>query len=98
VRWTRVPSNRISFYSIDTVDIDANRHADKVKGVKLAGGPQLDAELEKLSKYIKIPSLGHIKEPATIVDKFGLILVWHLPEIISSQRVVGELNHSPTST
>ncbi|KAG2045402.1 hypothetical protein BDR06DRAFT_978235, partial [Suillus hirtellus] len=42
---------------------------------------------EKLAKYFKTPSFGHISEPTTFIDRHGRILAWHLPEILVADRM-----------
>jgi hypothetical protein len=50
---------------------------------------RIDNELARLKKKFKMPGgSGYIDEPATVVDKFGRILLWYLPGIISTSRIV----------
>jgi hypothetical protein len=41
-----------------------------------------------MKKYFNIEDLGEKDYPCTLVDKFDRILIWHLPDIISSNRLV----------
>ena len=38
-------------------------------------------------------SLGHISKPATIVDKYGRILVWYLPKILTEDHHVSKFTN-----
>lgn len=72
-------------------DWDVHRFADRAK---VAPNP-LNADSqqrEKLAKYFKTPSFGHITEPTTFVDKHGRILAWYLPEILVPDRMVCQLS------
>jgi hypothetical protein len=42
----------------------------------------------RLGKFFACANVGVVKEPAVILDDWGNILAWHLPDIISSGRVV----------
>jgi hypothetical protein len=42
-----------------------------------------------MSKFFSLAKLGEINEPAIILDHFGKIVAWHLPDVISCGRVVG---------
>jgi hypothetical protein len=44
-----------------------------------------DHELRKFFCEVRV---GDVKDPAVILDSWGRIMAWHLPDIISSGRVV----------
>ena len=75
-----------------TVDWDVDQFASKVTS-GIYSEKNLAKELERLGKYFKLPEFGRQTEPSTIVDQHGHILVWHLPDILSIQRVVRSQNH-----
>jgi hypothetical protein len=56
---------------------------------------RLEHEVDQLKKYFDLPQLSFLHEPSTIVDGHGRILVWHLPDILSVQRVVSSQNLFP---
>jgi hypothetical protein len=41
-----------------------------------------------LMKYFKMPNLGLIVDPTTIVDCHGRVLVWYLPDIMIDRMVL----------
>ena len=50
---------------------------------------RIDNELARLKKKFRIPDgSGYINKLATVVDKFNRIMLWHLPGIISTSRIV----------
>ena len=76
----------------DCIDWDVDRFVDKAKVNNPAQGGQ--AQRDMLARYFQEHLLGHILEPATIVDRNGKILAWHLPNILTADRVVGS-QHFP---
>jgi hypothetical protein len=69
------------------VPLDANRLATRVKNIK----DDSDADNEKLLKFFEKIRIGHVNEPATVVDIHGSILVWYLPDILTQTRVASPL-------
>jgi hypothetical protein len=67
------------------VPFDANRLANRVKNIK---DKEDDA---KLHKFFGTCHIGHVSEPATVLDTCGSILVWYLPDILTSTRIVSGL-------
>jgi hypothetical protein len=64
------------------VPFDANRLASRVKNIK-------DTEDDaKLQKFFEPCHIGHVSQPATVLDTCGSILVWYLPDILTSTRIV----------
>jgi hypothetical protein len=47
-----------------------------------------DKEDKELKKFFSQVHVGDIKHPAVILDSWGRIMAWHLPDIIASGRVV----------
>jgi hypothetical protein len=43
---------------------------------------------ERLGLFFSQQHVGTLEEPTTIMDKFGSILVWHLPDVMTQLRVV----------
>ena len=75
------------------VDWDIERYMDKIMTITMGRNyeSRIKNELARLKNLFQMPdSSEHIDEPATIVDKFGRILLWHLPDIISELRIVRE--------
>jgi hypothetical protein len=69
------------------LDLDADRLADNVKNsVEREDGRVAQSNI-KLPKYFCLPNLGLITEPTTILDRFGRVLVWYLPGIMSGRMV-----------
>lgn len=64
------------------------RLAEHVKNVH----PQTDGGTSKedarLAKRYENPQFGEFKEPATVLDQHGHIILWHLPFIFSHYRMV----------
>jgi hypothetical protein len=92
-RWGSVCTYLISVRA----DWDVHRFADsaKVSPKPLNSNSQ---QREKLAKYFKTPSFGHILEPTTFVDKHGRILAWYLPEILVPDRMVCQLSKMQLKT
>jgi hypothetical protein len=53
---------------------------------------------EKLAKYFKTPSFGHILELTMFVDKHRRILAWYLPEILVPDQMVCQLSKMQLKT
>jgi hypothetical protein len=45
-------------------------------------------EDDHLAKFYRRVDVGDVNEPAVILDAWGRILAWHLPNVISTGRVV----------
>lgn len=71
----------------DQTDWDVTRLADRVKNSRKFDG-DVSIEDASLAKYFNNPELGDLELPATILDRFGRIIVWYLPSIFSLHRVV----------
>jgi hypothetical protein len=67
--------------------MNANRFAARVKN----RGDISESENEELAKFFPRTNFGEINIPAIILDKHSRILAWHLPDILSSGRVVSLL-------
>lgn len=72
----------------DRTEWDVTRLADKVKNTRALDDGKSALDDLKLAKHFKNPELGHLDEPATILDRYGRIMVWHLPGIFVSSRIV----------
>jgi hypothetical protein len=66
------------------VSIDATNFAERVKKrVDIS-----EKEDDLLCKFYRRVDVGEVNDPAVILDAWGRILAWHLPNIISTGRVV----------
>lgn len=74
------------------IDLDVTRLADRIKNTRAQETDSL--EDLNLLKYFQMPELGLLTEPAVIVDKFGKIVVWYLPDILYSQMTVSFFHFS----
>jgi len=76
---------------IAKVNWDVERFKDQTKIIRQGEGVEDRAreELARIGKYFELPETEkHHEEPQTILDVHGRILVWSLPGILSTQRVV----------
>jgi hypothetical protein len=78
------PTNTI----LDEIDWDVTRFADRVKNTRPRDDGQPAAEDLNLEKYCGNPELGDLDELATLIDKFGRIVVWYLPGIFYYSLIV----------
>lgn len=69
------------------VPLDANRLANRVKNIKDTS----DADNENLLRFFQEIHIGHVNEPATVIDTCGSILVWYLPDVVTPRRIVSHL-------
>ena len=74
------------------IDLDVTRLADRIKNTRAQETDSL--EDLNLLKYFQMPELGLLTEPVVIVDKFGKIVVWYLPDILYSQMTVSFFHFS----
>jgi len=73
---------------------DVERFFESVKTIKMSGDyiSRIKEEVAQLNKKFPISNHSrHSNEPATVLDAYGHIMVWHLPDVISSLRVVSQL-------
>ena len=68
------------------IKLDAERYAEAVRMTAQKGWDASMAD-EKLKKYFGNISICHLKDPAIVVDMFGRILIWFLPDILSHRLV-----------
>jgi hypothetical protein len=74
-------------FAVET-DWDVKRYADRVKNSQVNDDGHLSLADMGLSKYFPQANFGDINLPATILDREGRIIAWHLPGIMSQSRVV----------
>ena len=67
-----------------TVPWDTNTLADQVKKITKI----TTKEEQRLREFFPPHFIGALQEPATIIDKFGSILAWYLPDILTQLRIV----------
>lgn len=65
--------------------------ADFVKATTVTASGQPAGNDLSFANYFPNAELGYIKVPATLVDRHGRVMTWHLPGILSEARVVS--NH-----
>jgi hypothetical protein len=76
-------------FLLDHVPWDAERLADRLKNQRPKSYAQLEKSVDFTNRYFEPMELGDLDCPASIWDKYGCILVWHLPDVLSHDRVVG---------
>ena len=76
---------------IGTAPWDIARVADFVKGTIVTATGQPTGNDLTFPNYFPDAGLGYIQDPATIVDRHGRVITWHLPGILSRARVVTNL-------
>ena len=76
------------FYFLDHLPWDAERFADWLKRQRPKSFPELKKSLDFTHRYFERVELGDFDCPTSIWDKYGRILVWHLPDVLSHSRVV----------
>jgi hypothetical protein len=64
------------------IKFDVERFSDMAK-VSTDFNWETSTSDESLKKYFEDTSVGHLEDPAILVDKFGRILLWYLPGILS---------------
>ena len=64
------------------------RFADKAKHNWPNSDKQLAESLAKAQNYFPSGDWGHLDMPATIVDKHGHIMAWHLDGLLGEQWMV----------
>jgi alpha-amylase/alpha-mannosidase (GH57 family) len=67
---------------------DVERLADRVKNTRPQSENGTSVEDDRLAKYFENPQFGEFTEPATVLDRYGRIILWYLPLIFSRYRVV----------
>jgi hypothetical protein len=92
VRSILLPSlkTNVLFFSSEVGDIpwDAERFVDMLKRQRPKSYDGLKKSLDMTHKYFKRVELGDFDCPTSICDKYGRILVWHLPDALSQSRIV----------
>jgi hypothetical protein len=72
-------------------DWDVERSSDQVKRLKIVGDyeKRVNDEVARLqNRFQSGQGKQHSDEPAVVLDRFGRIMVWHLPGILSDTRIV----------
>jgi hypothetical protein len=67
---------------------DVSRLATRVKTSRVDASGKVSTADEKLKKYFKGSSLGILTKPTTILDQYGRVMVWALPGLLHSRRIV----------
>lgn len=61
---------------------------DKLRTMKVTSEEVFEKEMSRLAGYFQEMNIGERKDPCTIVERHGRILVWHLPDILTRDRLV----------
>ena len=75
------------------MDWDIERFADKIKSVKMTADyrSKIREEVIRMQNLFQpLQPSKHNDELAIVTDRFGRIIVWHLPGILSDSRVVSQ--------
>jgi len=70
------------------VSFDVDCYSEHIRNSRVKHDDQVTKELEHLSKFYKPENGGRHKEPMAVVDCHGQILLWYLPEVLSTARLV----------
>lgn len=70
------------------VSFDVERYSEHIKNSKVKSHDQMAKELERLSKFYEQENGRVHQEPMVVVDCHGRILLWYLPEVLSTERQV----------
>ena len=76
------------FFVADKTEWDVTRFAERVKNTRPCIDGDNFAEDARLAKFFVNPNFGDVDEPCTMLDRHGRIMVWYLPHIFVSGRVV----------
>jgi hypothetical protein len=68
--------------------MDVERFVDKLQSEEVKSEKTHEKEMDVLEKFFDLEPLGKKNHPCTLVDKHGRILIWHLPDILSKNRLV----------
>jgi hypothetical protein len=61
---------------------------EKTKNATVTSEEAHEKEMVKLKKYFDLKEIGKRTYPCTLVEKHGRILIWHLPQMLSNNRMV----------
>ena len=70
------------------VSFNVERYVEHINNSRVKHNDQVSKELEHLSKFYIPENGGEHKEPMVVVDCHGQILLWYLPEVLSTARLV----------
>jgi hypothetical protein len=73
---------------IVTTAWDVARFADRVKSTVASENGTVSQTDGRLHVYFEQASFGDIHEPTTIIDKYGRVMLWHLPGCLHPMRLV----------
>ena len=72
---------------------DVEPYSEHIRNSWVNHNDQVAKELEHLSKFYTPQNGGELKEPMVVVDFHGQILLWYLPEVLSTARLVRVISH-----
>ena len=70
------------------VSLDVEHYLEHIKNSQVKHNHEVSKELERLSKFYIPENGGAHKEPMVVVDCHGQILLWYLPEVLSTAILV----------
>ena len=70
------------------VSFDVDRYSEHIRNSRVKHNDQVTKELEHLGKFYMPENGGEHKKPMVVVDCHGRILLWYLPEVLSTARLV----------
>src|SRR5882724_3520078 len=82
-----IPISLWSHWSV-RVSFDVECYSEHIRNSQVKHHDQVSKELEHLSKFYMPENGGTHKEPMVVVDCHGQILLWYLPEVLSTARLV----------
>jgi hypothetical protein len=82
--------------SIVVLPWDVERFVDKLRTMTVTSEEAFENEMTRLAGYFQKQNLGERKDPCTLVDRHGRILLWHMPNILTRDRlVIPKTNSNP---
>jgi hypothetical protein len=81
-------SKYLPILNIVKTEWDVSRFANRVKNSRVDASGKVSAADEKLKEYFKESFFGDLNEPTTILDQYGCVMVWALPGLLHSKRIV----------
>src|SRR5882672_2884676 len=82
-----MPISLQSHWSV-RVSFDVDQYSEHIRNSQVKHNDQVTKELECLNKFYMPENGREHKEPMVVVDCHGQILLWYLPEALSTERLV----------
>src|SRR5882724_5151158 len=87
-----MPISLQSHWSV-RVSFDVEHYSEHIINSQVNHNDQVAKELECLSKFYTPQNGGEHKETMVVVDCNGWILLWYLPKVLSTARLVRVISH-----